>query len=198
MADLCFICNKLISESASVSVVRGLQTLKTASIERNDGNINYLNTLTSVMVHVDCRKVYISKNSIAASKRRAEEDETPTAASPPRKKREEVFDFKTFCLFCGQVADEAAEKKQKEKYRRTISKVSTLDFKNNVLKKADERSDLIGKLVKNRILFEHDLIAAEAKYHAVCYSNFLNRIPTDKKHHKDDNITQAMKEIFFT
>ncbi|KAG8330915.1 hypothetical protein J6590_052417 [Homalodisca vitripennis] len=41
------------------------------------------------MVHIDCRKVYISKNSIAASKRRAEDDETPTAESPPHKKREE-------------------------------------------------------------------------------------------------------------
>ncbi|CAG9833247.1 unnamed protein product [Diabrotica balteata] len=139
MADLCFICNKLISEGVSVSVVRGLQTLKTASIERNDGHINDLNTLTSVMVHVECRKVYISKHSIAASKRRAEEDETSTAASPSRKKREEVFDFKTSCLFCSQVADEAIEKKKKEKYKRTISKVSTLDFKDNVLKKAEER-----------------------------------------------------------
>ncbi|KAG8303884.1 hypothetical protein J6590_107678 [Homalodisca vitripennis] len=46
--------------------------------------------------------------------RRAEDDETPTAESPSRKIREEVFDFKTSCLFCGQVADEVAEKKEKK------------------------------------------------------------------------------------
>ncbi|GFW99527.1 hypothetical protein TNCV_3417601 [Trichonephila clavipes] len=54
------------------------------------------------------------------------------------------------CSFWGQVADEATETK-KNKYRRKISKVSTLEFKDNVLKKA-ERSDSIGELVKDRIL----------------------------------------------
>lgn len=35
MADLCFICNKLLSEGDSVTFVRGIKTLKEAIIERN-------------------------------------------------------------------------------------------------------------------------------------------------------------------
>lgn len=144
MADLCFICDKKLSEGVSVNVVRGLQTLKTASIERNDGHIDYLNTLSSVNVHSECRKVYTSKNVIIASKRRTDESE-PSTSSASRKKRNEVFDFGKLCLFCGQEADEIAEKKKKLKYRRTISNVSTLAFKDNVIKRAEERNDSLGE-----------------------------------------------------
>ncbi|CAH2086035.1 unnamed protein product [Euphydryas editha] len=197
MADLCFICDKKLSEGVSVNVVRGLQTLKTASIERNDGHIDYLNTLSSVNVHSECRKVYTSKNVIIASKRRTDESE-PSTSSAPRKKRNEVFDFGKLCLFCGQEADEIAEKKKKLKYRRTISNVSTLAFKDNVIKRAEERNDSLGELVKERIYYEYDLIAAEAKYHTICYTNFLTRVPSaDKKPRQDDQVTEAMKEIFY-
>lgn len=196
MADFCFICDKSLSEGVSVNVVRGLQTLRTASIERNDGHINYLNTLSSVNVHSECRKVYTSKNVIAASKRRTEESE-PSTSSAPRKKRNEPFDFKNWCLFCSHEANEAAERKKKHKYRRTISNVSTLAFKDNVIKKAEERNDSFGELIKERILYEYDLIAAEAKYHTICYTNFLTRVPSaDKNPCQDDQVTQAMKEIF--
>ncbi|GFY71692.1 uncharacterized protein TNIN_437171 [Trichonephila inaurata madagascariensis] len=46
MADLCFICNESLSQGDPVTVVRGLKTLKTASIERNDGHIDFLNSST--------------------------------------------------------------------------------------------------------------------------------------------------------
>ncbi|GFY67108.1 SWIM-type domain-containing protein [Trichonephila inaurata madagascariensis] len=74
--------------------------------------------------------------------------------------------------------------------------MSTLEFKNNVLKKA-ERSDSIGELVKDRILCEYDLIASEAKCHTLYYSNFLNQLPsTEKKPRQDHQVSEAMAEIF--
>lgn len=123
-------------------------------------------------MHEKCRSVYISKNCIQAGKRKQEEGETITSPLVLRKKRGEVFDFKNQCLFCGEVADETAEKKKREKYRRKIKKVSTLEFKETVIKKAKERGDDFGELVKSRIILQHDLIAAEAKYHAVALKTF--------------------------
>lgn len=41
-----------------VEVRRGLQTLKNASFARSYGNIEYLNTVTLVNVHRNCRKNY--------------------------------------------------------------------------------------------------------------------------------------------
>lgn len=135
MADLCFLCNKSDSGGESlIEVVRGMKSLRTASVERNDGKIDYLKSVTSVKVHEKCRSVYISKNCIQAAKRKQEEGETSPLVL--RKKRGEVFDFKSQCLFCGDVTDEAAEKKKKEKYRRKIKNVSTLEFKDTVIKKS--------------------------------------------------------------
>ncbi|CAH0555189.1 unnamed protein product [Brassicogethes aeneus] len=197
MADLCFICDKLLSEGDYVTVVRGTNTLKEASIDRNDGHINYLNTLTSVNVHIECRKLYASKNSIAAANRRFEETGPSTSLTVPRKKRNDVFDFKRLCLFCGEVADEATEVKKSAKYKRVISKVSTLEFKDKVVKRAEERSDTLGGLVIDRVSYLHDLIAVEAKYHTVCYSNFLKPVPSPIRNILQvDEVTQAMKEIY--
>ncbi|XP_014616400.1 PREDICTED: uncharacterized protein LOC106793738 [Polistes canadensis] len=199
MENLCFICKKSDSEGESlVNVVRGIKTLRTASIKRNDGLIDYLKTVTSVQVHEKCRTVYISKNCILVAKRRVEQDEATASPIVPHKRRSEVFDFKKQCLFCGEVADKAAETKKKEKYRRKISTVSTLEFKDNVIKKVEERGDTFGELVKNRILFQHDLIAAEAKYHAICYTNFFtNKISSSHSNLRQDNqVTEAMIEIF--
>ncbi|GFY60574.1 hypothetical protein TNIN_231221 [Trichonephila inaurata madagascariensis] len=46
MADLCFICDESLSQGDPANVVRGLKTLKAASIERNDGHIDFLNSST--------------------------------------------------------------------------------------------------------------------------------------------------------
>lgn len=96
--------------------------------------------------------MHISENCIQAAKRKQEEGETITSPLVLLKKRGEVFDFKNQYLFCGEVADEAAEKKKREKYRRKIKNVSTLEFKDTVLKKAEERGDDFGELVKSRII----------------------------------------------
>ncbi|GFX13465.1 hypothetical protein TNCV_2192191 [Trichonephila clavipes] len=85
-------------------------------------------------------------------------------------------------------------RQKKEQYRRKISKVS-IEFKDNVLKKA-ERSDSIGELVKDHIICEYDLIASEAKYLTLYYTNFLNRRPsTEKKPRKDNQVSETMAEF---
>lgn len=50
-----FICNDLLSVGKTVNVERGLQTLKTVRNEREDGCIEFLNSVNSVTVHVECR-----------------------------------------------------------------------------------------------------------------------------------------------
>ena len=76
--------------------------------------------------------------------------------------------------------------------------MSTLEFKNNVIKKAQERGDTFGELVKNRIIFQYDLVTAEAKYNAICYTNFFtNKTPTShSKLRQDNQVSEAMIEIF--
>jgi len=69
MADLCIICSKQLSDGDIVHVDRGLQTLIKASIERGDGKDELMMNVSSIKVHVNCRKEYCRVSSITAFKR---------------------------------------------------------------------------------------------------------------------------------
>lgn len=71
MSQVCFICSKPLAESEIVFFFfeRGIKTLIDSSIERNDGYVEYLKDKQSVTIHVECRKMYTRKSSIAAAKR---------------------------------------------------------------------------------------------------------------------------------
>lgn len=182
-------------------VSRGIPTLIDASVARGDEFVDYLRGLKSVTIHVDCRKSYTRKSSIAAVKRQHEDEQASTSkVSPPRTRArlsESNFCFKNCCLFCGDVADEEAEKKKAKHLRKIIYKVSTLTFKESLLKIANGRSDDVSKAVIARINFEHDLVAADAKYHSCCYKSF-QKSSTGRKvgRPQDEAVNSAMEEIF--
>lgn len=194
MAGDCFICEELLTVGDTVVVDHGLQTLKNASGRRGDGHIGFLNSIDSVTVHVHCRKDYTRKSSITAFKKRSDVD----AAGPsPRKKRVSVFDFRTLCLFCGDQANKQAEKKKTLKYRRKIKQVTTLSFKEFIIKRGELRGDRYGQIMKERAQFGIDLVAAGAKYHDDCFKLFI-KIRTGGKVGRpvNENIKLSMDEIF--
>ena len=45
MSQLCFICNKLLTESETVTVSRGIKILIDVSIEKGDEFVDYLKSL---------------------------------------------------------------------------------------------------------------------------------------------------------
>lgn len=201
MSQFCFICTKLLSSSECVTVERGMKTLIDASIQRGDEFTDYLKNEKSVTIHVQCRKQYTRKSTIAAAKRQHEEESASTSKkSPPRTRArvsESYFSFKNCCLFCGDKLNEEYEKKQAQRSRRKICKVTTLSFKDSVMKAAQSRSDDTAKTIVARIGFEHDLVAAEAKYHNDCFVLFLK--PTtggQVGRPQDEALNLAMEEIF--
>lgn len=161
-----------------VVVDREMNTLIHASVERNDKFLEYLKDKHSVTIHVQCRKMYTRKSSIAAAKRTRETEEGSTSTSPPRTRTrisEADFCIKSYCLFCGDEANEEAEKKA-QNFRRKIYNVSALEFKDSILKVARTRSVDVAKAVVARIEYEFDLVAVETKYHNNCYNTFLKPI----------------------
>ncbi|CAH1115051.1 unnamed protein product [Psylliodes chrysocephalus] len=81
MSHLCYICNKLLTEGETVTVICEMKTLINASIKRGDEFVDYLRSETSVTIHVDCRKSYTRKSSIAAIKRQHEDGQASTSKS---------------------------------------------------------------------------------------------------------------------
>ncbi|CAG5030447.1 unnamed protein product [Parnassius apollo] len=155
MSEVCFICDKPLKESEIVLVDRGMKTLIDASVERNDKFFEYLKDKQSVIVHERCRKMYTRKSSIVAAKRQRETEQGSTSTISPPHTRARVsepdFNLRN-CLFCGDEANEEAEKKIPQNFRRKIYNVSTLEFKDSILKVARTRSDDVAKAVIDRIL----------------------------------------------
>ncbi|GBN73036.1 hypothetical protein AVEN_44199-1 [Araneus ventricosus] len=84
MSQVCFICSKPLAESEIVAVERGLKTLIDSGIERNDGYVEYLKDKQSMTIHVQYRKMYTRKTSIAVAKRQREMKVSTSSSSPTR------------------------------------------------------------------------------------------------------------------
>lgn len=203
MSEYCFICAKLLTESEVVTVERGMKTLINASIERADEFSEYLKNQKSVTIHENCRKNYTRKSSIAAAnkRQREEQEDSTSTVSPPRtrlRSSESAFCFKKQCLFCRQELNEEYEKRKSSDFRRRISQVSTLQFKDSILEVARTRTrdDTTAEAVLALLEFEYDLVAAEAKYHHDCYASFMKPSTGLKVGRpKDEATNRAMEEI---
>lgn len=118
--------------------------------------------------------MYICENSIVASKRHHQVYLERTVTT--------CFILKSYAYFVGKQL-----MKQQRRKKRTSSNVSTLELKDNIIKRAEERSDSLRGLVKDRVSYEQDLIAAET----------TKPVPSPmRKPRPDDQEKQAKKEIF--
>lgn len=107
---LCGICNKNALEKLVLVSPRGKETLKNASIERQDNLFSNLKTSHSLMVHASCRSDYVHKHNVEAAKRKAELQKSSNVSPVKRKLRKtslsssvasdmKKFDWKKNVLF---------------------------------------------------------------------------------------------------
>ena len=138
MADECFVCEKSLPNSATVTAECGMQSLREASVKRGEEHIQDLNSMKSMIVHVECRKQYTSNNSIEAYKKHRLEGSPSTSQYSPHRKRSATssFDFRNLCLFFAEPASEEKERKKKKKYRSVIRNITTVSFKDTILRAA--------------------------------------------------------------
>ena len=95
-SDVCILCKKLLREGDVVTVSRGLSALVASSQRRHDDISSLLQGLSTITVHVECRKRYTRGSSIKA-----------VINSPPKqlisskvlRSKESVFIFKQHCIF---------------------------------------------------------------------------------------------------
>lgn len=113
--DLCFICEKTLSESDVVVVKeRGVKTLlKSSELRGNRAHTRILRTLSSVTVHGACQKNYINEKLIAAYCRK--KDNEPQVASTSRRSSIPTFNFKAQCFLCTEeITPDFLNKQKKE------------------------------------------------------------------------------------
>lgn len=209
--ESCFICNGSSeaedAEQYVVKIKRGLDALKSASVERNDGFIEFLTSVESVSVHGKCSSKYMDERYIHAEAAQNKRDEQPlTSFSPTRKKLRTSlipFDWKTKCFICGNVADGRKEKrKSKGKYCQAIRNVYSTTLREIIFKKISECRDDCSRSIYDRIVAVSDLVAVGAKYHRKCHDFVTYHYPKKTETvvavgaPKKTEINDAMQKIY--
>lgn len=192
--EMCFCCQKTLSEGETVKVKDGIHNLRRVSKIRNDGNFKMLKEVNTIQVHKICRREYIKEKNIARDEKKKRERLQETKQTM---RSEEKFDFKNKCLFCSDICDTAIEKKKNVSRRRKIWEVRVLHLKTKISDFAKERKDELGDKVFKRVNSVLCLVAEEARYHEVCYSNFFTNTSSSLKRGrpKDEHIDCAFEKL---
>ena len=134
-------------------------------------HLNWQGLNCPIKVHISCRKNYVRPSSIQKEKRKNENIGDNTQENPAKLRSKNVnFNIKEDCPYCCKriIYDKNNQKQT------ASSSVETLEYLENVLKKADERGDEWASDVKLRIQLSSDLVAAEGKYHRCCAQRFYS------------------------
>lgn len=161
----CLLCGESLSCGETVKIVGGMKTLIDASNQRKDALFDTLTNLSSVVVHIACRKNYTRKSSITSALKTSASQAAEASSSqtlPTLRSSLAPFNFKTACLFCGNDADRKTERKRPLHKRDVVHQVMTEQkFVDSIRSSAEQRCDA-------RVDSVFDLVAAEARYHNRC------------------------------
>ncbi|CAG2240639.1 unnamed protein product [Mytilus edulis] len=155
----CFICKLSINDGRATVTLRekGARNINEFSKLRNDTKV----AKSGDVVHQDCRRDYTNAKSVKQKELDYKTTENRVLRS------QEQFNYRDNCLFCGQFADVKDKRKGTD-----VFPVRTKDFQSNIEKICRERNDEWATHVLTRIVFVHDLHAADAVYHQRCSVNF--------------------------
>lgn len=138
----CVICNALLSVSENVTVSsKGIKTLMESSLQRKDGLHFKFETLSTVSIHKEFRKVYTRSSSIKAYIAKLKNGVHIQSSSAPIKRSSgsQKFSFKEDCLICGM--DAVVNLKTPKRYRKPVSLVHNLTTKQTIYKCIENRKD---------------------------------------------------------
>ncbi|XP_028418322.1 uncharacterized protein LOC114543611 [Dendronephthya gigantea] len=189
--SICILCDEELLAEESVTVTRGMETIRKSSEQRGDGIAERLDGLSSIDVHIICRKNYTRQSSIKAVLQPSPKKQKTLRSSMTQ------FNFKQHCLFCGDDCDISIETKKPLARRKSIHEIRTITCKTTIANAASERDDEWGQIVLSRVESAIDLVAAEARYHGNCYANFL-KLPSKRKpgRPQDNDLAEAYEKLF--
>ena len=138
---------------------------------------------TEIKCHKNCVSSYTLHSHVQRLLKRAHVKSDPCADNTPtkRSRRSDTssFDFKTCCLFCGNLCEIKRYGKNPNRWRRavlcrTADRGNQKTFKQNVLDICISRHDEVAEMVKLRLMGTlSDLHAADARYHDECRKSFM-------------------------
>ena len=151
---------------------KGLETvLEFCDLHGESKLSKYLATTSqAIHIHRKCRHKFTSKRRLEQGSTIVDEGETHESNPKLLLSSIPVFEFKKNCfLCCGPVVIDLRHPENS-----SVRDVTTVEMKEKVLEKCDERMDVWGLEVKARLALCADLPAVHAVYHTNCHRDFLN------------------------
>ena len=134
----------------------------------------------TISFHKNCVSRYTSKTNLSHRRSTLEDAGNDKPAKKRLRHSEELFDFKTNCLYCGEACDVDKNVKNPSRWRpsymvrSTHSEHESQPYTEFILSKCKERADEWSEEVQLRLQGAlSDLHAAEARYHVDCRNRFF-------------------------
>ncbi|KAK3101064.1 hypothetical protein FSP39_000693 [Pinctada imbricata] len=180
--DHCVICQKSDDQPLICLREKGSNGINDASRKREDT----LLTIVGQYVHKKCRESYVNPFNIAKVKINLNKDGPRETPNTPNLRSQEQFDFKTHCLFCGQIA------RKDRKRTCEVYQVRTDEFQTKILDICKLRGDNWGtedsEEEKNRI------ILAAAKL----IKSDIRSVPVEREYYPStDTLSSGQKNLDF-
>ena len=154
---------------------KGLDKLIDVSSLRGDTDLhNYLRTksqtlpVDNVYVHKRCRADY-TRDPEGDMRRATNKSKNTESGAKRLQSSLSSFDWIGDCFLCGKPAIIDAKRPD----RQPVPKLTLIHFRESVLKQCEKCDDTWANNVKLRLYGCIDLVAAEARYHGKCYSDFF-------------------------
>ena len=208
--SLSWLCKQESDKPLSNCGQARIRTIVECSKIRGDGlNVDLekevaKNSNYSIVCHRDCVSTYTSKSHIKRHLTNTNDHSSSTV--PPRKRtsRSDLpsFDFKTCCLFCGEVCQLLPDPRNPTRWKkvvqcRTADRGGTHDFKQRILEVCRERNDEQANQVQVRVEGAiSDLHAADAIYHLACSKSFMCKRSVNTALRKQEHDTEYVDEAF--
>ena len=197
--DVCCICKEPTGELVKVTErgIRGLikfsQLRKDLALEQE--LMKYLEESKEVCVHEECRKWFNNKRRIENNEASEKQNKKKT-----RNSTDEFFNWKASCFICSEICIYDSRNPK----RKNWNLATTFQIRDNVLQHCDARlekndHDELALQVKSRLLCCIDLIAAEARYHTLCMTQFRSDRSMDKSKQvsgrpKNETLSQVFED----
>ncbi|KAF4529940.1 hypothetical protein B566_EDAN016851 [Ephemera danica] len=124
--------------------LKGIETIKAISVSRNDGIADKFLDNCDVHTHENCRKLYCRPHAVHSTQPKDNDDAVPSVSNVTRS-NVSTFKPKEQCLFCGE------DVTNRSKWNKSVRICATKKIKDEILLRADERSDEWGERVKLRV-----------------------------------------------
>lgn len=169
-SETCFFCYEDVHTGPNrVIKSKGIQSVITASLSRDDEKHKILTSVDNIKAHDACYKSYVSQSNISAAKKRKRSEEN--ANIPSSSKQRVFFNYEELCIICGEKTGD--EYLAKRKYGAlplgNVHIIQEPTTQAKIVELASSKNDENSQDILDRVSNVRNVSSIKARYHKNCF-----------------------------